>query len=144
MKNVTRTLFLTIVATTVFTISRANTNKTLGVPIYSDLTHLTQNIPLSANDPFVKDILSFTQQLETLLDDYISEFDNKTPNGGGSNGWSSGNSNPSGPNGSPTGSPSAPLDGGIVFLLIAGLGLGLKIVLDKNKQKKVAVAYIAK
>ncbi len=131
MKNVTRTLFLTIVATTVFTISRANTNKSLGVPIYSDLTHLTQNIPLSANDPFVKDILSFSQQLETLLNDYISEFDNKTPTGS-SNGWGTG-----------TPSQSAPLDGGIVLLLIAGLGLGLKMVLDRNKQKKVSLAYIA-
>jgi hypothetical protein len=131
MKNLTRTLFLTIVATSVFTISRANTNKTLGVPIYSDLTHLTQNIPLTANDPFVKDILSFSQQLETLLNDIISEYDNKTSTGG-SNGWGTG-----------TPSQSAPLDGGIVLLLIAGLGLGLKMVLDRNKQKKVSLAYIA-
>lgn len=45
------------------------------------------------------------------------------------------NNNDQGGGGKKSSSPSAPLDGGITLLLAAGVGLGVKKVLDQRKHQ---------
>jgi len=138
MKKVTRTLFLTVIIITALTVSKSYAHTaTIGIPIYSDLTHLTQNVPLTANDAFSTDILRLSQQLELLLEKILGHDFGNT---GSNDGWQGG-----GAPGTGNSSQNAPLDGGVILLLIAGLALGTKMVMDRNnalQKQKVSFAHI--
>ncbi|MHA4808151.1 PID-CTERM protein-sorting domain-containing protein [Flavitalea flava] len=81
-----------------------------------------------------------------LIDWIIGLFDKDDKKGSGNNGNQNGNNGDNGNhygNDKDTGKGnSVPLDGGIVFLFAAGLGLGTKMIYDANKKKLIANSTI--
>ena len=117
MKTVMRPLLIAVLALSILSISKAYAGPGFPPPPlhrpFDDLSHFDR----TPNDlwPIYRDGNGDRDRVndDRMWDDRFHDLGNHAPNGGGGN--------------------SVPFDGGISLLLAAGLGLGLKKAMRKNK-----------